>query len=74
MRGAATQAMRHIVEERQRSSHRLVARNPSGCCRSRAICGVARRQRCYHIASSSLIASRPRAAAAKSYQSTKGGT
>jgi hypothetical protein len=30
MRGAATQAMRNIVEERQRSRHRLVARNPEG--------------------------------------------
>ena len=40
-------------------------RNPPGWCRLRPICGVARCQRCHHIASSSLLASRPQAAPAK---------
>src|SRR5438445_306005 len=73
MRGAATQATRDIVEERfiavapqgRLRRCRFAARNPSGWCRSRPICGVARRQRCHHIASFSLLASRPQAAPAK---------
>src|SRR5438552_19130356 len=65
MQGGATQAMRwhrRGAPTPQMASRRL---NPKGWWRLRAICGVARRQRCHRIASSSLLASHPQAPPAK---------